>query len=68
MKNTFETKRNVWEIVPYKPDRKSAMYEYERGAKYKLYRKTVLNADYNVFVGLFSTKHACKEYAANNDF
>lgn len=65
MKNVFETKRNVWEIVPYKPDRKSALYEYERGAKYKLYRKT---ENYNVFVGMFSTKHAATKYAAENDF
>ena len=65
MKNRFETKRNVWEIVPYKPDRKSAMYEYERGAKYKLYRKT---DSYNIYHGLFSTKHAAKKYAMENDF
>ena len=65
MKNRFETKRNVWEIVQYKPDRKSAMYEYERGAKYKLYRKT---DSYNIYQGLFSTKHASKQYAMENDF
>ena len=65
MLNLFETKRNVWEIVPYKPDKQSALYEDERGAKYKLYRKT---ESYNVFVGMFSTKHAAKKYAVENDF
>ena len=65
MKNRFETKRNVWEIVPCKISKADCMYEFQKGCKYKLYRIT---DSFNIIQGFFETKHACKEFAESHDF
>ena len=60
MKNEFEIHGVQFRIVPYTPDKRSALYPFEKGCKYALYKVTETA---NIRYGLFETKHAAKKYA-----